>query len=80
MPLGMLLVGNKTDLGEQDEREVSTETGETFSKVCSVSYRSFEGRGGEGRGGGSWSVLGKISHTVEPLYCGHLGNLVKCPV
>ena len=44
-------MGNKTDLGEQDEREVSTETGETFSKVCSVSYRSFEGRGGEGRGG-----------------------------
>ena len=19
-------------------------------------------------------------HTVEPLYCGHLGGLVKCPV
>ena len=41
MPVGMLLVGNKTDLGEQDEREVSTETGETFSKVSSV--RSFWG-------------------------------------
>ena len=23
-----------------------------------------------------WSVL----YTVEPLYCGHLGDLVKCPV
>ena len=21
-----------------------------------------------------------ITDTVEPLYCGHLGDLVKCPV
>lgn len=35
MPIGMLLVGNKVDLEEQNEREVSTETGETFAKVGS---------------------------------------------
>ena len=29
----MMLVGNKVDLEESNEREVSTETGETFAKV-----------------------------------------------
>ena len=29
----MMLVGNKVDLEESGEREVSTETGETFAKV-----------------------------------------------
>lgn len=33
MPAAMLLVGNKVDLHETNEREVSTETGETFAKV-----------------------------------------------
>ena len=33
MPAAMLLVGNKVDLHEANEREVSTETGETFAKV-----------------------------------------------
>ena len=33
MPAAMLLVGNKVDLDEINEREVSTETGETFAKV-----------------------------------------------
>ena len=33
MPPGMLLVGNKQDLDEENEREVSMETGETFAKV-----------------------------------------------
>ena len=33
MPAAMLLVGNKSDL-ETNKREVLTETGETFSKVC----------------------------------------------
>ena len=33
MPAAMLLVGNKVDLDEMNEREVSTETGETFAKV-----------------------------------------------
>lgn len=28
-----MLVGNKVDLEESSEREVSTETGETFAKV-----------------------------------------------
>ena len=39
MPPGMLLVGNKQDLDEQNEREVSTETGETFAKVRGPSFR-----------------------------------------
>ena len=30
----MCLVGNKVDLDDMKEREVSTETGETFAKVC----------------------------------------------
>ena len=33
MPTGLMLIGNKKDLEEQNEREVSTETGETFAKV-----------------------------------------------
>ena len=33
MPGAMMLVGNKVDLEESNEREVSTETGETFAKV-----------------------------------------------
>ena len=33
MPGAMMLVGNKVDLEESSEREVSTETGETFAKV-----------------------------------------------
>ena len=33
MPAAMLLVGNKSDL-EANKREVLTETGETFAKVC----------------------------------------------
>lgn len=33
MPAAMCLVGNKEDLDESNEREVSTETGETFAKV-----------------------------------------------
>ena len=33
MPPGMLLVGNKHDLDEQNEREVSLETGKTFARV-----------------------------------------------
>ena len=33
MPSGLLLVGNKVDLDDQGEREVSVETGETFAKV-----------------------------------------------
>ena len=32
-PAAMVLVGNKVDLEESGEREVSTETGETFAKV-----------------------------------------------
>ena len=35
MPTGLMLIGNKQDLEEQNEREVSTETGETFAKVLS---------------------------------------------
>ena len=34
MPAAMCLVGNKQDLDEMKEREVSTETGETFAKVA----------------------------------------------
>jgi len=33
MPAAMLLVGNKVDLEETNEREVSTESGESFAKV-----------------------------------------------
>ena len=33
MPAAMCLVGNKQDL-DATEREVSTETGETFAKAC----------------------------------------------
>lgn len=33
LPAAMILVGNKVDLEECGEREVSTETGETFAKV-----------------------------------------------
>ena len=33
MPTGLMLIGNKQDLDEMNEREVSTETGETFAKV-----------------------------------------------
>ena len=33
MPVAMLLVGKKSDL-ENNKREVFTETGETFAKVC----------------------------------------------
>ena len=33
MPGAMMLVGNKVDLEESSEREVSMETGETFAKV-----------------------------------------------
>ena len=32
-PAGLLLVGNKADLDEGGQREVLTETGETFAKV-----------------------------------------------
>lgn len=35
-PAAMCLVGNKLDLDDVKEREVSTETGETFAKVGSV--------------------------------------------
>lgn len=31
-----MLVGNKVDLEESSEREVSTETGETFAKVYTL--------------------------------------------
>ena len=34
MPAGLMLIGNKQDLDEVNEREVSTETGETFAKVA----------------------------------------------
>ena len=37
MPTGLMLIGNKHDLDEMNEREVSTETGETFAKVSSLS-------------------------------------------
>lgn len=33
MPGALCLVGNKQDLDERSEREVSAETGETFAKV-----------------------------------------------
>ena len=33
MPTGLMLIGNKHDLEDHNEREVSTETGETFAKV-----------------------------------------------
>lgn len=33
MPTGLMLIGNKQDLDDQNEREVATETGETFAKV-----------------------------------------------
>lgn len=33
MPTGLMLIGNKQDLDELNEREVPMETGETFSKV-----------------------------------------------
>ena len=33
MPTGLMLIGNKQDLDEQNDREVATETGETFAKV-----------------------------------------------
>lgn len=33
MPAAMCLIGNKMDLDDVKEREVSTETGETFAKV-----------------------------------------------
>ena len=33
MPTGLMLIGNKQDLEDMNEREVSTETGETFAKV-----------------------------------------------
>jgi len=34
----MILVGNKQDRDEFDEREVSSETGETFAKVSMLLY------------------------------------------
>ena len=37
MPAAMCLVGNKQDLDAVKEREVSTETGETFAKVSQSS-------------------------------------------
>ena len=33
LPAAMLLVGNKLDLDEFEEREVSTQTGQDFAKV-----------------------------------------------
>lgn len=36
-PVAMCLVGNKVDLDELKEREVSAETGETFAKVSTGS-------------------------------------------
>ena len=38
MPGAMMLVGNKVDLEESSEREVSTETGETFAKVSCLEW------------------------------------------
>lgn len=32
-PAALLLIGNKADLDESNQREVLTETGETFAKV-----------------------------------------------
>lgn len=40
MPGAMMLVGNKVDLEESSEREVSTETGETFAKVSCMERES----------------------------------------
>lgn len=46
MPGAMMLVGNKVDLEESSEREVSTETGETFAKVSPRVMQLLEGFSG----------------------------------
>lgn len=38
MPTGLMLIGNKQDLDDQNEREVATETGETFAKIYSAQF------------------------------------------
>lgn len=55
MPGAMCLVGNKQDLEETNEREVSVETGETFAKVTSTVF--------------SGVCMFIASHTPADLWC-----------
>ena len=64
-------------------REVLALPGGEGSHVCLLQVEDghFVGKEGDSEGGGDhdlWHLLCTQS-TVEPIYCGHLGDLMKCP-
>ena len=65
MPAAMLLVGNKVDLDETNEREVSTETGETFAKMYNAGFMETSAKTGFNVGNSLLMLVGTIKRRYE---------------
>lgn len=64
MPTGLMLIGNKQDLDEQNEREVSTETGETFAKIYGAQFLETSAKTGYNVG----NCLMSLVRTIKLYY------------
>jgi translation elongation factor EF-4 len=64
MPTGLMLIGNKHDLDEMNEREVSTETGETFAKIYNAHFMETSAKTGFNVG----NCLMNLVRTIKVYY------------
>jgi len=65
MPAAMLLVGNKVDLEETNEREVSTESGESFAKMYNADFMETSAKTGYNVGNSLLMLVSTIKQRYE---------------